>query len=240
MTTKKEMEALEPYLEGMRAATSAEELEAAFQKDRTYLAHGFQSRGMRAIEKVRIEEGIRICTEHPHGHLVPRYGPRRRLEVCAETYRVARGGNSTGVRYAWGYAKDWAIDVMMEGGLSRKAAHLVWDSFRSYPHRALRTVEEAMAGRLPDPQLKVLIRHERNGGRPVRYSIEENERDGRHRHATRPCPCGGTLFDWGAGHSLGFEFVDWHCNACPDVFTEYMTKEQLYALRSPADTRKAA
>jgi len=240
MTTRQQMLELQPYLDGMRAATTFTELEAAFQKDRTYQRFGWQSRGMSAIERVRVEEGLRLCSEHPHGHLVPRHGPRRRLEVCGGTYRVARGENSTGVRYAWAYAEGWAIDAMMRGGLSRKAAHMVWGSFRDYPHRALQVVEEAMAGHIPDPELKVLIRHERNGGRPIRYSIEENERDGGDRRASRPCPCGGTLFDWGAGHSLGFEFVNWHCNACPDVFTEYMTKEQLYELRSRDSGRRAA
>lgn len=241
MTTNQQMTELEPYLEGMRSATTPDELEAAFQKDHTYRKHGFQSRGMRAIEKVRIEEGIRLCSQHPHGHLVPKYGPRRRLEISGETYRVGKGENSTGVRYVWAYAEDWAIDAMMRGGLSRKAAHMVWDSFRTYPHRALRTVERAMAGELPDPQLNVLIRHERPGSGPVRYSAEENRReDGGTWRASRPCPCGGTLFDWGAGHSCGFEFVNWHCIVCPDVFTEYMTKKDLYALRSDAHERKAA
>jgi hypothetical protein len=86
----------------------------------------------------------------------------------------------------------------------------------------------------------VLVRHRRDGGHPIRYSIEENERDDGDRRPSRPCPCGGTLFDWGSGHSLGFEFVNWHCNVCSDVFSEYMTREQLYALRSSTISRKAA
>lgn len=240
MTTNKEMLELQPYLEGMRAAMTAEELETAFQKDREYQRHGFQSRATRAIDRVRIEEGLRLCSEHPHGHLVPRYGQRRRLEVCGETYRVARGGNSTGVRYAWAYAEDWAIDAMMKGGLSRKAAHLVWNSFRDYPHRALQTVEEAMAGRIPDPELGVLIRSEYPANAPIRYTAEDNGRNSWDRRASRPCTCGGTLFDWGCGHSCGFEFVEWRCNACTAVFTEYMTKQQLYDLRSDDSGRQAA
>ena len=237
MTTNQEMLELQPYLDGMRAATTPDELEAAFQRDRTYQKHHFQSRGMRAIEKVRIEEGIRLCDRHPHGHLVPRYGHRRRLEIGGETYRVARGGNSTGVRYAWAYAEGWAIDAMIRAGLSRKAAHMVWGSFRDYPHRALKTVEEAMAGRIPDPALNVLIRSQYAGSGPISHSVEENGRDWR---ASRPCACGGTLFDWGCGHSYGFEFVEWRCNACPDVFTEHMTQTQLYALRSGDTGRQAA
>lgn len=235
MTTDREMLELRPYLDGMRAATTPDDLEAAFQKDRAYQKHGFRSRGMRAIEKVLVEEGVRLCVGHPHGHLVPRYDERRRLEVNGETYRVARGGNSTGVRYAWCDARDWAIDAMTKGGLSRRAAHLVWNSFRDYPHRALQTVEKAMTGEIPDPQLDVPVRSQHPGNRPISLSVEENEREGRHRRASRACTCGGTLFDWGCGHHLGFEFVEWRCNACPDVFTEHMTRETLYALRQGAE-----
>jgi hypothetical protein len=240
MTTKQQMAELEPYLDGMRAATTAEELEAAFQQDQVYMRHGWNSRGMRRIEEVRVEEGLRLCAAHPAGRFVPVSGPRRRLEVCGETCRIARGGNSTGVRYAWHYAETWAIGIMTAQGLSLKAAHGVWSCFRDYPHRALQIVEEALAGRMPDPQLNVLIRHERRGGgSPIRYSVEENE-SGHGRRASRPCPCGGTLFDWGGGHSAGFEFVEWRCIACPDVFTEYMTKERFYALRSGDAARQAA
>lgn len=232
MTTKQQLADLEPYLDGMRAAETPEALEKAFQRDTMYMRFGYNSRGMKLIDKVRVEAGVKLCEAHPNGWFVPRYGPNRRLEVCGETYRVGRGGNSTGVRYAWAYAESWAIGHMVRNGLSLKAAHSVWSSFRDYPHRALLTVVEGLAGKLPDPELNVLIRHRRSGGgRPISYSVEENERCHNER-ASRPCPCGGTLFDWGGGHSAGFEFINWHCIKCPDVFTEYMTRAQFYALRA--------
>jgi len=237
MTTRKEMEELEPYLEGMRLATTPEELEAAFQKDQIWSRHGYRSRGWKRIDQIRQEAGLRLCDLFPSGRFVPRYGANRRLEVCGKTFRVARGGNSSGVRYAWHDAQTWAIGLMTAEGLSLRAGHAIWDSWASYPHRALQTALKALAGRMPDPELNVLIRHERTGGGPLRYSIEENERgDGMNgRRASRPCACGGTLFDWGAGYSSGFEFVEWRCNACTDVFTEYMTQERLYALRQGKD-----
>lgn len=238
MTTKREMEALEPYLNGMRAATTADELEAALQKDQFWSRYGHGSRGMRMIETVRIEEGRRIRDAHPMGHLVPRMSGRNTLSVAGRTTRIARGGNSAGVRYAWTHVQLWAIEVMVEEGLSLKAAHAVWEWWGRYPHRAVRSLDEFLAGGLRDPELNVLIRHEPMAGRsPIRYSHEENESGGR---ASRPCPCGGTLFDWGCGHSSGLEFVEWRCIACPDVFTEYMTKEELYALRSRDSARQAA
>jgi len=240
MTTRKELEALTPYLDGMRAATTADELEAALQKDDFWTAQPYNGRGRKLIDKIMIEEGRRLRDEHSKGHLIPRVSTRNTLTVDGKTYKVGRGGNSTGVRYCWTYAQFWAIDTMVAAGLSRKAAHMLWENFDRYPHRAIRALDRFLAGGLRDPELNVLIKHQHSGGgSPIRYSIAENDADDRSR-ASRPCPCGGTLFDWGCGNSYGFEFVNWHCIVCPDVFTEYMTQTQLYALRSRAADRKAA
>lgn len=221
---------LREYLDGMRAATTAAELEAAIQAP---FKHPFCGRTWTTICKVRIEAGQRICAAHPHGHLVPRLGERRRLTVCGETYRVGYGGNGTGERYVRHAAGEWAKGLLVRAGLSQQAAHAIWDEWSDYPHRCLDTIEAALAGKLPDPELNVLIRHRVNGGHPIRLTVEQNEADKLDRRASRPCPCGGTLFDWGGGHSAGFEFINWHCNACPDVFTEYMTWERFAELRQP-------
>jgi hypothetical protein len=123
--------------------------------------------------------------------------------------------------------------VLVGRGFSKRAANRLCEGdWRTYPHRSLATVEAALAGRIPDPQLNVLLRHERTEwGKPINYTAEQNEADNGDRRASRACDCGGVLFDWGAGHSDGFDYINWHCNKCPDVFTEYMTQQQLYALR---------
>lgn len=229
---------LTDYLDGMRAATTAKELEAAIQAP---FKHSFRGRTWSTICKVRIEAGNRICEAHPHGDYVPRFGPGRVLTVRGESYKVGRGQNSTGVRYVWHSAGEWAKDVLKHAGLSTRAAHRIWEGWSDYPHRCLPIVEAALAGKIPDPRLNRLIRHKRTGyGSPIRYTVEQNDADESDRRATRPCKCGGTLFDWGAGHSEGFEFINWHCNACPDVFTEYMTRDRLYALRQSTRSKLKA
>lgn len=222
---------LAEYLDGMRAASTAAELEAAIQAP---FKHAYRGRTWSQICKVRIEAGERICAQHPLGRYVPRFGPGGRLTVCGEIYKVGRGGNGAGVRYCWHYAGEWAMDIWRREGFSVRAAHRLWDGWADYPHRALAIVEAAVAGRIPDPELNVLRPHGRTDGSPIRYSVEANEADKFDRRASRPCPCGGTLFDWGAGHSEGFDFINWHCVKCPEVFTEYMTQADLYALRRSA------
>lgn len=218
------------YLAGMEAATSAAELEAAIQAP---FEHPYRGRAWDRICEVRIRKGYELVAAHPLARFVPRFsgGRSRTLTVCGETYKVGRGGNSTGVRYAWHYAGEWAKEILRRNGFTTRAAERVWDMGRQYPHRILAVVEDALASRIPDPELNVLIRHERTGhGRPVKCTVEEARATGR---AMRPCECGGTLFDWGAGHSEGFDFVNWHCNACADVFTEYLGPGGLAAVRNP-------
>lgn len=220
---------LAEYLDGMRAATIADELEAAIQAD---FKHHFRGRSWSQICKVRIETGKRIVAAHPNAFYIPDLGPRHKLTCCGETYKVGYGQNSAGVRYSWHYAGLWAKGVLQRNGFGIRAANRLWDAdWYSYPHRCIKLVDAILAGEFKDPELNVLIRHDRTGyGCPIKYTIEQNAKEDR--RATRPCDCGGILFDWGAGHSEGFDYVNWHCNKCPDVFTEYMTHAQLYELRN--------
>lgn len=220
---------LSAYLDGMRAAATSDELEAAIQAP---FNHSYRGKIWAQISAVRVASGLEICDAHPLGHLVPRLGKRHVLTVAGETYRVGYGGNSTGVRYCWHAAEQWTRDILCKRGLSRRASNLVWDRFGSYPHRCLKTLEMAMAGEIPDPVLDVMIRHERTGyGNPVKITVAQNNADTFCPRATRHCPCGGTLFDWGSGWDGSFSFINWHCNECPDVFTEYLSKGRLARIR---------
>jgi hypothetical protein len=223
---------LPEYLARLESASTAAELEAAMQIPFKHLYHG---RVWTRICAVRIRRGVEIVQAHPLGCYVPQFGRRRMLTVCGESMRVPRGGNSTGARYVWHGAGEWAMNILRREGFTISASHRMWDGgWNDYPHRCLSIAEAALAGRIPDPRLNVLRRHRRlyAGASPINYTVEQNDADDVDRRATRPCKCGGTLFDWGAGWSEGFSFINWHCNACPDVFTEYMTNERLYQLRN--------
>lgn len=224
---------LTKYLDGMRAATTAEELEAALQAD---FKHSYRGRTWSQICKVREEVGLAICAAHPNGRFVPMWGPGRKMTMFGETYRVGRGGNSTGVRYAWRYAGEWAMGLMRQNGLPVRASHRVWANWGQYPHRCLSTIAAALAEKIPDPVMNTLIPHQLYGHeRPINYSVEQNAADKSDRRASMPCPaCGaGTIFDWGAGWSEGFDSISWHCNACPTSFTEYVTKDRMREIRQP-------
>lgn len=221
------------YIEGLRAATSGEELEAAIQMP---FPHRYRGAQWERISAARIAAGLAIVDRHPLGRFVPRLGARHALSLCGKRYKVGYGQNSTGVRYAWHAAGIWAMAILRAEGFSIRASHRLWgSSWGDYPHRSLRLVEAARAGKIPDPELNVLIRHKRYGSeRPINYTVEANDSDVGDHRATRPCACGGRLFDWGAGFSEGFWYVNWHCNACPDVFTEYLNSEGIAALRAAA------
>lgn len=224
---------LADYLDGLRAATTAEELEAALQAP---FIHAYHGRVWNQISKVREDVGFAICARHPHGRFVPTWGPGRKMTLFGETYRVARGGNSTGVRYAWHAAGQWAMGLMQREGLTVRASHRVWDTWAQYPHRCLAIIENARAGKIADPTLNVLKPHTLYGHeQPIRYTVEQNEADKWDHRASMQCPaCGtGTIFDWGAGWSEGFDYVTWHCNGCPQSFTEYVTKERFREIRQP-------
>jgi hypothetical protein len=219
---------LSEYLDGMRAATTADELEAAIQAP---FKHAFSGRTWSQISKVRIEAGDRIIAAHPNAFYIPRWGKRRALTCCGETRKIGRGYNPTGVRYVMHDAGVWVQNLLRKQGWGVRAAYRMWENnWWDYPHRSIRLVDDVLAGKVPDPELNVLHRY-RSSGSPIEYSIEQNNADKWDYRANRPCECGGTLFDWGGGHSEGFEFINWHCNKCPDVFTEYMTQDLFYALR---------
>lgn len=224
---------LAEYLDGMRSATTAEELEVALQAP---FKHPFHGRVWTQISKVREEVGLAICAGHPNGRFVPTWGPGRKMTLFGETYRVARGGNSTGVRYAWHAAGEWAMGLMRREGLSVRASYRVWENWQQYPHRCLPVIEKALAGEIADPDMNVLVAHKLYGHeQPIRYSAEQNEADQYDRRASMPCPAcdSGIIFDWGAGWSEGFDFVTWHCNGCPQSFTEYVTKERFREICRP-------
>ncbi|WPE19907.1 hypothetical protein [Shinella zoogloeoides] len=219
---------LSEFLDGIRDATTVEELQAAITAD---FKHSYRGPTWTKICKARIEAGYRLVDAHEHGRFVPRFGAGRKLQVCGETCGVGRGYNSTGVRYVWHAAGEWAMSLMRKNGLSIRASHRVWDQWRDYPHCCLAVIEKSLAGEIPDPKMDTLIGPYK-GHSPINYGIERNEADEWDKRASRPCPCGnGTLFDWGGGWSEGFDFVNWHCNGCPDVYTEYMSRERFYAMR---------
>lgn len=230
---------LDEHLAALAAAPDAVALEAAFQAAIADFPM-FRRRGWQLVRSrlaIRIDEAMRqrgraLCDTHPHGHLIPRIGPRRLLTCCGESYRVGYGGNSTGERYCWHAAKGWAVGLMKRAGLSQRAAYSVWDSWSDYPHRALQAAERGLAGRNPDPVLNVLLRSDYPGTRPISLTVKANAKATYDKRASRPCPsCGGTLFDWGGGCSDGFDYINWRCNGCTDVFTEYMTYQQFCDLR---------
>lgn len=219
---------LNQYVEGLRQANTAVELEAAIQAP---YRHSFRGRTWATICKVRIERGLAVCDSHSHGKYVPRMEGRS-LVVCGETYKVGRGMNSTGVRYVWHYAEQFAISTLMKHGFSRRAVAGIWDWWDSYPHRCLDVIQEALAGNLADPELNVL-KFSYAGDGPVKITVEENAADEIDRRATQECSCGGTLFDWGSGYSAGFTFVNWRCNACQNVYIEYVSDKRFAQIRSP-------
>lgn len=218
---------LTDYLDGMRRSHTIADLEAAIQ---ARFRHGYRGRTWKTIKRVMSESGRAICDAHEHGRFVPRFGPRRMLTVCNETYKVGRGYNSTGMRYVWVYAKQFALEVLTDKGLGVRASHYVWDDCFDYPHRALKTVEEAFAGEIKDPPLNRLIFTGKSQFGPVEVDAAYERK---HR-AHRPCKCGGTIWDWGAGFSSGFTFVNWRCDGCTRMWTEYMTSERLTELRARA------
>lgn len=223
---------LTEYLDGMRAASSAEELESAIHAKG--FKHPFHRPTWSRICKVRIEAGERVCAAHPNGKFVPRLGPRHALTVCGEAHRVGYGGNSTGVRYCWHYAEQWATSILGDAGFSRRAAAAIWGTAFDYPHRALEIVADALAGKLPDPRFNRLIPHRSEAWqRPVRVSRSTEAKQRAH----RPCKCGeGWLWDWGCGWNGYANFINWRCDRCPRVYTEYVTNERLVGIRQ----RKAA
>jgi hypothetical protein len=234
---KRSAMSLTQYLDGMQSASTAAELEVAIQaasRAKPPFKHPYSGPTWSRICTVRKEAGKRICAAHPNGKFVPRLGPRHLLTVCGETYSVGYGQNSTGVRYCWHYAKEWSHGVLAKHGFSKRAAARIWDTAFDYPHRALSVVADALAGKIPDPRFDRLLPHrvEKWSG-PVRVNRRTEAKDREH----RPCKCGdGWLWDWGAGWDGSHSFVNWHCDRCPRVYTEYVSNDRLTEIRQ----RKAA
>lgn len=221
---------LSDYLDGLRAATTASELEAAIQAP---YKHTFYGATWTRICKVRVESGNRIRAAHPLGKFVP-FMDGRWLTVADEVHAVARGGNSAGRRYAWHAAGEFAKSVLRNHGFTVRACARIWDGWTDYPHRCLRIVEEAIAGGYPDPVMDTLTLSHMSEAGPIRYTEEQNNADACDRRATQPCTCGGTLFDWGSGSCDGFTSVNWRCNWCAGVFIEYVTPRRFREIRRPA------
>ena len=212
--------AIAKHAGAVRAAGTAAEVESAFQ---TALAElGFSDRRLKLVRAALEERGRELCAAHPRGTCVPSFGPRRVLMVCGEAYRVPNGGNSTGRRYAWHSAREWATELMQEKGLSRKAAQYVWNCYGRYPHRALQTIEEFDAGQHQDPTLNVLIPWGDATVGPIRCEVGQDPNYPAH----GPCGCGGTLFKWQTGHNDVFWWSSYRCNRCPKQFGEYYDDDE--------------
>lgn len=234
--TKKTISRVEPlklgqYLAGLRAAVTIEELEDAIQvpyKNRTF--HGpTWSR----ICKVRDTRGREIAHAHPLGQFMPRWEGRK-LVVCDEVYgSIGRSGNAAGHRFAMHSAGSFAQSVLKSKGFSIRAASRIWESWAQYPHRCIRVIQSALKGEIADPPLDTLIYTGESCG-PVNQTVEDNDACTHGKRATMPCKCGGTLFDWGGGFTDTFFFVNWHCNRCPDTYTEYMSDERREQVRQPS------
>jgi hypothetical protein len=227
---------LTEYLDGMRAASTADELETAIQgarKAEPPFKHPFTGPTWSRICNVRREAGRRICASHPNGRFVPSLGDRHLLTICGETYRIGYGQNSAGVRYCWHYAQEFAVEVLTRNGIGVRAAHQIWDVAFDYPHRALGIIDEFFAGKIRDPKLNRMIYSGRClTGTPVHV----NRRAEAPHRSHRPCKCGGMLWDWGAGYSCGFNFINWRCDRCTRLYTLYLSNEGLRQVRQ----RKAA
>lgn len=223
---------LQQVTAAITAAATYHDLEARFQDALEVFPRATRSKiAINAITRAMRERGRALCDAHPHGALVPRLGPRRQLRVCGETYGVGYGQNSTGERWAWTSAENWAVAVLRRHGIGVQASHLIWDWAFDFPHRALLDVEDALAGRHPDPPLDRLIFSRNTVDRtPVRVN---RRHEAKHR-AHRPCRCGGMRWDWGAGCSLGIDFITWYCDGCPRIYTEYLSPGRLYAIRNEA------
>lgn len=220
---------LAQYLEGLRQAGTAAELERAIHAP---FVHPYRGRTWAAICKVRIERGKAICQAHPNGRFIPRVEGRV-LSVCGESCGVVGHAHcSTGARFYWHSAGTLAKSIMKRHGLSSRAAARIWSEWNEYPHRCLAIVEAALNGQLNDPPFDTLILSYRVSS-PVNITVEANAADHVDHRATMPCVCGGTLFDWGGGFGDDLTFVHWHCNTCTRVFTEYVTQARLERIRQP-------
>lgn len=69
------------------------------------------------------------------------------------------------------------MGLMRREGLSVRASYRVWENWAQYPHRCLAVIDKALAGKIPDPALNVLIAQKLYGSeKPIRYSAEQNDK----------------------------------------------------------------
>lgn len=128
---------LSEHIENIRSADTPDALEKAFRA--TF--DQFRPRTIARLHRAVIERGLELCQRSKRGALVPRWdGRHRRLHVAGQSYRVVHGGNSTGIRYAWHDAKEWARGVLREQNLDEDTIEIVLEWWREYPHRALRAL----------------------------------------------------------------------------------------------------
>lgn len=204
------------YLAAIRSANSIMGLEQAIQAP---YVHNFTGRTWARICKVRDQRAVELCREHPLGKYVP-IMTKSRITVCDETFARSY------------VAGERVVALLQESGFSKRAANRILGSCGSYQHRTIAIIEEALSGRIPDPELNVL-KFTGMGSGPVQITVEENESDPIDSRATMPCECSGTLFDWGGGYSEGFSFINWRCNCCARTYTEYTSPERFRAIRQP-------
>lgn len=222
---------LSQYLDGLTLAASIEALEAAIQAPRKH--NTYHGPTWSRICKVRDSRGREIAHAHPLGQYMPRWEGRK-LVICGEIYgSIGRSGNAAGHRYAMHSAGEFAQSVLKARGFSKRAAYRIWGSWAQYPHRCIAVIQAALDGDMADPLLDTLIYTGKSCG-PVAQTVEANDACPFHKRATMPCKCGGTLFDWGGGYSDTFFFVTWHCNKCPDTYTEYLSDARRKEVRQPS------
>lgn len=129
------------------AAPDVEAVELAFQAGLTKLeaTYGsyFDDRYRRASEKLRWDganvRGRQLAETVEVGRFLPRFEARRRITIDGETRSVGYGGNSTGERYVWTYAEEWAAEVLADRGIPPEVIRETLQCW-GWPHRALRAL----------------------------------------------------------------------------------------------------
>lgn len=220
---------LDDYLAGMRAATTADELEAALLAP---YEHPYAGPIWNAICKTRVEEGLRLIATHPHGHLVPRLSDAA-VTVANEPLTLGSGFLAQNQPLDSPEVRQFVKGALARQGLSSRAAHRIAQAWSEYPHRCLAILESALKGELDDPPMnKPFLSHLGRG--PVSLTVADNDADQVHRRATMPCQCHGTLFEWGQQEDDGIAVVNWRCNRCDRVFVEYVTPDRMTAIQESA------
>ena len=128
---------LTEHLQLIQSSPSARELEKRFQETLRLYRWRTQGRIIRAVQR----RGAELVAASPAGFYVPQLGRRRRMWLCGEEYSVGYGQNSTGERYSWEYAKQWALSTMRKHKVPPATAKHIMDWWGHYPHRALQYAE---------------------------------------------------------------------------------------------------